>query len=142
VDINQRGQDWQVSPLDVLLRHTVASFSPINNSCSVLAGCGTTMHTFHDSSKALPCSTCTTAKLGPPDRDANHTIYGYGCTLYGEHTAPGHTITHLYLQYMHQLLQTNPLEFWTANITYPRTLQHYTLFRRAMLLEHLRRDIS
>jgi hypothetical protein len=40
------------------------------------------------------------------------------------------------------VLWTNPLEFWTANFTYPRSLWHYTLLGRAMLLEYLRRDIS
>jgi hypothetical protein len=40
-----------------------------------------------------------------------------------------------------QVLWTNPLEFQTTNFTYPCTLRHYTLLRRAMSLEYLRRDI-
>jgi hypothetical protein len=38
------------------------------------------------------------------------------------------------------MLWTNPLEFRTANLTYLCTCQHYTLLRRAMSLEYLRRD--
>ena len=36
-------------------------------------------------------------------RDADRTIYGYGCTLYGKHTVSGHTVKHPYFYVLEHL---------------------------------------